>query len=82
MKELGAGIFSRAAELEPGAGELELAILTGAGAQIKNQKEPELRLTFKTGDGTIAICEVVKNYDTRLQQWICKPLMFPWFNHR
>jgi len=20
------------------------------------------------------------NYDTRLQQWICKPLMFLWFN--
>ena len=26
--------------------------------------------------------EVVSSYDTRLQQWICKPLMFPWFNHR
>jgi len=22
------------------------------------------------------------SYETRLQQWICKPLMFPWFNHR
>ena len=25
---------------------------------------------------------IVTSYDTRLQQWICESLMFPWFNHR
>jgi len=23
---------------------------------------------------------IVTRYDTKLQQWICKPLMFVWFN--
>jgi len=31
---------------------------------------------FRTINATVA------SYDTGLQQWICKPLMFPWFNHR
>jgi len=21
------------------------------------------------------------SYDARLKQWICMPLMFPWYNH-
>ena len=25
---------------------------------------------------------IVMGYDTRLQQWICEPLMFLWFNNR
>jgi len=37
---------------------LELGILPGAGAQMKNQKEPELSLKFRTGAGAMAICEV------------------------
>ena len=32
-----------------GAEATELGILPGAGAQIKNQKEPELSIKFKTG---------------------------------
>jgi len=39
------------------AGAPELGILPGAGAQIKNQKqpEPELSLKFRTGAGAMAI---------------------------
>ena len=33
----------------------ELGILPGAGAQIKNQKEPELSLKFRTEAGVLAI---------------------------
>jgi len=39
----------------PGLGILPGA---GAGAQIKNQKEPELSLKFRTGAGAMVICEV------------------------
>jgi len=38
-----------------GCGALELGILPGAGAQIKNQKESELSLKFRTGAGAMAI---------------------------
>jgi len=37
--------------------EPELGILSGAGAQIKNQK-PELSLKFRTGAGAMNILEV------------------------
>jgi len=37
---------------------LELGILPGAGAQIKNQ-EPELSLRFRTRTGPMAISEVI-----------------------
>ena len=59
-----------------GTGARELGILSGAGAQIKNQ-EPELSLKVRTRVGAIAIWKIVTSYDTRLQQWICKPLMYP-----
>ena len=41
-----------------GAGGPELDILPGAGAQIKNQKEPKPSLKFRTGAGAMAIWEL------------------------
>ena len=43
-----------------GVGAPELAILPGAGAQIKNQQEPdpEFSWKFRTGAGVMAIWEV------------------------
>ena len=43
-----------------GVGAPELAILPGAGAQIKNQQEPdpEFSWKFRTGAGVVAIWEV------------------------
>jgi len=38
-----------------GAGPPELGIFPGTGAQIKNQKEQELSLKFRTGARSIAI---------------------------
>jgi len=38
-----------------GAGAPELGILPGAGAQSKNQKEPEFSLKVRTGAGVMAI---------------------------
>jgi len=38
-----------------GAGAPELGILPGAGSQIKNQKEPDLSLKFRTGAAAMAI---------------------------
>jgi len=52
-------VSNRAAEPEPGPGPRApvLGILpgTGAGSHIKNQKEPELSLKFRTGAGAMAI---------------------------
>jgi len=52
----------QAAESEPGEEALELGILpgTGAGAQIKDQKEPELNLKFRTGARAMATGEVLQ----------------------
>jgi len=41
-----------------GAGPPELGIFPGTGAQIKNQKEQELSLKFRTGARSIAIWAV------------------------
>jgi len=41
-----------------GAGAPELGILPGAGAQIKNQKDPELSSKFRTGAEAMAVLEV------------------------
>jgi len=38
-----------------GVGAWELGILPGAGAQIKNQKDPELNLKFRTRAEALAV---------------------------
>jgi len=57
MKTRIMSIGAAKSEADPGAKASESGILSGAGAQIKNQ-EPELSLKIWTGAGTMAILEI------------------------